>query len=141
MERLMQYLILRLIMLIPLALAACATTGSNGGNVAVEATSAGQQLVGASCLVSTGAGSWKVAPPATVPVGSANGDLRVVCNKSGYRTSEIVYKPSYGSPNSSLGIGVGGGGGHVGVGLGLGIPISLGAGGYPARVVVEMARQ
>src|SRR4051812_14685409 len=131
----------RLILLMPLALAACATTGSNGGNVAVEAVSKGQQVAGAGCMVSTGAGSWNVTPPATVTVGNPEGDLRVVCNKSGYRTSEVVYKPSYGSPNSSLGIGVGGGGGRVGLGVGLGIPVNLGGGGYPSRVVVEMTPQ
>jgi hypothetical protein len=68
--------------------------------------------------------------------------LRVVCNKQGYRTSEIVYRPSgaaYGNP--SVGVGVGGGtGGHVGVGLGLGFPIGLfgGAAGYPSQITVEM---
>lgn len=128
-----------LILLAPFALAACATTGSGNGMVSIETASNGQALPGASCSVSTGAGSWNVTTPATAPVGSPSGDLRVVCSRNGYRTSEVVYRPS--SPmNSNIGIGVGTGG-RVGVGLGFGIPIGLGGGGYPSRVTVDMSRQ
>jgi hypothetical protein len=129
-----------LILLLPVVLVACATPGSGSGTVLVETGSNGQPLEGAGCLVSTNAGSWNVTTPATIPVGSASGDLRVVCNKDGYRTSEVIYRPS--SPtNSNVGIGIGGGGGGhvgVGVGLGLGIPIALGGGYYPSRITVDM---
>lgn len=132
-----------LILLLPVVLVACATPGSGSGMVLVETGSNGQPLEGASCLVSTNAGSWNVTTPATIPVGSASGDLRVVCNKDGYRTSEVIYRPS--SPtNSNVGIGIGGGGGGhvgVGVGLGLGIPIALGGGYYPSRIIVDMNPQ
>lgn len=128
-----------LILLFSLSLAACATTGSGNGAVSIETMSNGQPLPGAQCSVSTGAGNWNVSTPATAPVGSPHGDLRVICNKSGYRTSEVVYRPT--SPmNSNVGIGVGSGG-RVGVGIGLGFPIGLGGGGYPSRIVVEMNPQ
>jgi hypothetical protein len=131
-----------LILLLPVVLVACATPGSGSDTILVETSSNGQPLEGANCLVSTNAGSWNATTPATVPVGSASGDLRVVCNKDGYRMSEVIYRPS--SPtNSNVGIGIGGGsgGGHVGVGLGLGIPIALGGGYYPSRITVDMNPQ
>lgn len=129
-----------LILLLPLAIAACATTGSSGGVIAIETASQGQVLTGANCVVSTGSGNWNVVTPASVNVGSASGDLRVVCNKEGFRTSEILFRPSnpYGS---SMGVGVGGGGSRVGVGVGLSFPISFGGGTYPSRVTVDMNPQ
>lgn len=129
-----------LILLLPLTLAACATTGSSGGNITIETTSRGQAVTGANCAVSTNAGSWNVATPGSVNIGSASGDLRVVCQKDGYRTSEMVFRPS--SPfGSSVGLGVGGGGGNVGVGVGLSFPVSLGGGTYPSRVTVDLNPQ
>ncbi|MFC7514113.1 hypothetical protein ACFQUU_03750 [Herbaspirillum sp. GCM10030257] len=130
-----------LILLLPIALAACASTGSGGsGGIAVDTVAGGQSLPGANCMVSTNAGSWNVVTPATVSVGSPSGDLRVVCNKTGYRTSEIIYKPS--NPlGSSVGLGAGGGGGNVGVGVGLSFPIRLGGGSYPSHVTVDMNPQ
>lgn len=128
-----------LIWLLPVALAACATTGSGGG-ITVETVSRGQALPGANCLVSTGAGSWEVVTPGTVHVGSASGNLRVVCNKSGYRTSELIFQPS-GPVGSSVGLGVGGGGSNVGVGVGMNFPIRLGGGSYPSSVTIDMNPQ
>ena len=129
-----------LFLLLPLAIAACATTGSGDGVVTIETASRGQALNGANCMVSTGSGNWNVVTPASVNIGSASGDLRVLCNKDGFRTSEIVFRPSnpYGS---SMGVGVGGGGGHVGVGVGLSFPIRFGGGTYPSRVTVDMNPQ
>jgi len=129
-----------LILSLPLALVACATTGSSGGNIAIETTSRGQAVAGAHCAVSTNAGNWSVTTPGSVNIGSASGDLRVICQKDGYRTSEMVFRPS--SPTgSSVGLGVGGGGGNVGVGVGLSFPISLGGGTYPSRVTVDLNLQ
>lgn len=126
------------ILLLSLALAACATTGSNGGVVAISTATKGQELPGAKCVVSTAAGSWDVTTPGSVQIGSAAGDLRVVCNKAGYRTSEVIYRPSSGV-GSSVGIGAGGGSNNVGVGIGLSIPVQLGgSGGYPANITVDM---
>jgi hypothetical protein len=126
-------------LLLPLVLAACASTGAGNGGVAIETVSNGQPLSGANCAVSTAAGNWNIVTPAVAPVGSARGDLRIICNKRGYRTSEVVYRPS-GALSPNLGVGVGGGSGNVGVGVGLGFPIALG-GGYPSRVTVEMNPQ
>lgn len=129
-----------LVLLLTIALAACASTGSGGRGLAVETVSHGQAVAGANCTVSTGDGSWNVVTPATLPIESASGDLRVVCNKAGYRTSELIVKPS--NPvGSSMGVGVGGGGGNVGVGVGLNFPIRLGGGSYPSRVAVELNPQ
>ena len=128
-----------LILLFSFALAACATTGSGNGTVSIETTSNGQALPGANCNVSTGAGNWNVITPATAMIGSPSGDLRIVCNKNGFRTSEVIYRPSR-PVNSNVGIGAGSGG-RVGVGVGLGFPISLGGGGYPSRITVDMAMQ
>jgi len=129
-----------LILLLPLAIAACATTGSSDGVIAVETVARGQPVTGANCAVSTGSGNWNVVTPASLNIGSANGDLRVICNKPGFRTSEIVFRPSnpYGS---SMGVGVGGGGGNVGVGVGLSFPVRFGGGTYPSRVTVDMNPQ
>lgn len=130
---------LRLILLLPVMLAACATTGSNG-TIAIDTVSRGQPITGAKCMASTSNGSWNFMTPAAVAVGSANGDLHVVCDKDGYRTSEMIFRPA--SPyGSSVGLGAGGGGGHVGLGLGLSVPINLGGGGYPSRITVEMNPQ
>lgn len=129
-----------LIPFLTLTLAACATTGSGGGNIAVETASKGQPVTGANCVVRTGAGSWNVVTPATINVGQASGDLNVVCDKPGYRTSELVYKPS-GRSGSSMGIGLGGGGGNVGLGVGLSFPIMTGGGSYPSRITIDMNPQ
>lgn len=129
-----------LILLLPIALAACATTGPSGDSIAIETTSRGQGVPGANCAISTNAGNWNVTTPASVTVGSVSGDLRVVCSKEGYRTSEMIFRPS--SPlGSSLGLGIGGGGGNVGVGVGLSFPILLGGGTYPSRVTVDLNPQ
>jgi hypothetical protein len=136
----MRHSILLVTAMLGTLLTACATTGSDDGSVAVETRVGGQELVGANCVVSTNSGSWNIVTPATVPVGSANGDLRVVCNRQGYRTAETLYRPSS-SSGSSVGLGVGGGGRNVGVGLGMNLPIQLGSRGYPGRVTVEMNPQ
>ena len=125
-------------LLLSFALIACATTDSGNGEITVETASRGQALTGASCVVSNGGGSWNVVTPATVVVGAASGDLRVVCDKSGYRTSELIFRPSSGYSGSGMGLSIGGGGGHVGGGLGLSFPLGSSGRRYPPRIVVEM---
>ncbi|MDB5795243.1 MAG: hypothetical protein JWR25_1622 [Noviherbaspirillum sp.] len=129
-----------LFLFMPIVLAACATTGTGGGMISVDTASAGQPVPGASCTVTTNSESWNLNTPATINVGRINGDLRVVCNKEGYRTSEAIFRPS-GPVGSSVGLGVGGGGGNVGMGVGLSVPVLLGGGGYPSRVTVDLNPQ
>lgn len=125
-------------LLLPLILTACATGNWGDGRVAVVTASNGQEIAGASCAVMNNAGSWNVITPGTLDIGSASGELRIICNKPGYRTSELRLPP-YGQPSgSSMGVGLGGGSGGVGLGLGFSLPISSGGGSYPPRVVVNM---
>jgi hypothetical protein len=129
-----------LILLTTLALSACATMGG-GNSITVETAVRGQALPGVNCNVRTGSGNWNIVTPATLALGSTSGDLRILCDKPGYRTSEFVFTPtgSYGTPGS-VGIGLGGGGGHVGFGVGLGFPVEFGGsrGSYPSKVTIDM---
>lgn len=131
------------ILLLPIALAACASTGSSDGRLTIETASRGQAITGANCAVSTGAGNWNVVTPATVLIGSAGGDLRVICNKDGYRPSELIVTPS--APvysGSNMGVGVAGGSGSSGIGVGINLPIGTsGGGGYPSHVTIELTPQ
>jgi hypothetical protein len=126
-----------LILLLTSLLAACATTGSGGGIITIETSSNGQVLPGANCVVNTFNNSWQVTTPVTINVGGATGDLHIVCDKEGYRTSEMIFHPSP-SFVPNVGIGVGGGSGNIGVGLGFGVPVALGSSGYPSRVMVNL---
>lgn len=132
-------------LVLPLLLAACASQPQRPpGQIEILSTTRGQPLAGASCVVGTGAGSWTVQTPATVNVGEPRGDLRVVCERDGYRNSEVVIRggaAGYGPGSSRVGVGVGSGvgiGGGVGLSLGFGFPLASGRTRYPARVVVEM---
>ena len=135
--------LLRLLaMTIPLG--ACVTPPVNN-DLGIETASAGQFLPGANCTVQTAEGSFSVVTPATVPVRNTLGDLRVVCDRPGYRTSEVLYRGlgygGYGGYGGgpSVGLGLGGGGGNIGFGLGLGFPIGGAvASNPPSRIVVEM---
>lgn len=123
----------------------CATVASDNGHVLIEATSDNQQLEGARCVVKTDGSRWDVITPADVLIVAADGDLHVVCNKPGYRTSEVVYRAPSGLNSPGVGIGaVGGSGGigAIGVGLGVNLPQTFGAKEkfYPSRVLIEMGR-
>jgi len=132
-----------LIPLLTLALVGCATTGAGDDGIAIDTASRGQPMPGANCVVQTGAGSWNVVTPAVVKVGDATGNLRIVCDRPGYRTSEFVYAPTarY-SSGSSVGIGLGGIGRHVGLGVGVNVPLGGGSrGAYPPKVTIDMNPQ
>jgi len=128
-------------------LSACSSTPKRPeGQIDILTTAQGQPLSGAECTVETGAGSWRVVTPAVAEVGQARGDLRVVCNRAGFRTSEVLIRGGGGGympGNTSVGIGVGGGtwGRHSGVGISLGFGFPLSGGSrqrYPTQVVVDM---
>ena len=132
-------------MLTALGLAACATAPVSN-DLSIETVSRGQPVPGANCSVQIAEGSFNVVTPAVVPARNTRGDLRVVCDKPGYRTSEVLYRGGYagyggyGGSGTSVGFGLGGGGGSIGYGIGLGFPI--GGGGVsqqmPASILVEM---
>ncbi|RZI40558.1 hypothetical protein EGT07_23270 [Herbaspirillum sp. HC18] len=130
-----------LIPLLPLAIAACATPGPSGGMISIETSSRGAEVAGANCQVNIGPSSWNVVTPATINAENVAGDLRVVCNKEGYRTSETIFRPSGNYSGSSVGVGLGGGSGNVAGGVGLSFPISFGSGTYPSRVRVDLNPQ
>lgn len=128
-----------------LLLAACASQPQRPeGLIDVLTTARGQPLAGAECTVQTEGGSWTLQTPGVVNVGAASGDLGVVCNRAGHRTSEVIIRAP-GSSNlpggTRVGVGVGGGFGRssgVGLSLGLGFPFGTSRIRYPAQVVVDM---
>ena len=131
------------VMGLALGLGACATAPVSN-DLSIETVSRGQPVPGASCTVQLVEGSFTIVTPAVVPARNTSGDLRVVCNKPGYRTSEVLYRggyngyDAYGS-RTSLGFGLGGGGGSIGYGIGLGVPIGgASPSSMPASVLVEM---
>lgn len=127
------------VLLLPFLLAACASTGPNDGRVYIATAENGQEFPGANCTVITNAQSWNIVTPTTLAIGGASGELRVICNRVGYRTSEVRLPP-IGQSGSSVGLGLGGGTGAVGVGLGFRVPVNSSGGYYPSRVIVNMNR-
>lgn len=124
-------------------LAACASQPQRpAGQIDIAATSQGKPLDGADCVARTLSGSWNVQTPGIVNVGEANGDLQVVCNHPGFRTSEVIIRaPATGPGGTHVSVGVGGGfGGYHsgGMSLGFGFPIVPARPPYPAKVVVDM---
>ena len=128
-----------------LLIAACASGPQRPeGLVDILTTTRGQALAGAECTVQTDRGSWTLQTPGVVNVGEPSGDLWVVCNRDGYRTSEVIIRaPGSGSPaaGSRVGVGMGGGFGRtsgVGVSLGFGFPLGSSRARYPSQVVVDL---
>jgi hypothetical protein len=128
------------IILTTLLLTACAGMPPYSGKVTILSTTKSQPLDGATCVVETGAGRWTVQTPGTVTVGQPAGDLRVVCEKAGYRTSEVIHRAQGSSGSATrLGVGIAGGsGGGMGISLGMGFPVSGWRHDYPEQVVVDM---
>ena len=129
-----------LILIAPLLLSACAST-SGGGSMLVETTYRGNVLPGAHCVLSSGATSWTVQTPASVYLGDLRGDLHVLCDKPGYRNSELIVRSGGALLGPNVALGVAGGSGHGGIGLGMRFPLILGSAGYPGRIAVEMTPQ
>lgn len=121
-------------------LAACATPAGNG-QLTIDSVAAGQQLAGTRCIVTSGGNRWDVTTPAALPVSMLAGEVRVTCDRPGFRRSEVLYRPGPPAARPQLGIGVGGGSGNVGVGLGLGLPVGGAYASYPPYLAVEMTPQ
>jgi hypothetical protein len=133
--------------LLALALAACAPLAPRSNRIAIETASGGAAVTDAECVVGNGSVGMTVKSPAVVEIARGNGDLHIVCNKPGYRRSEVLFQSgAAGFSGSSVSFGIGassGGWNRGGVDLGLGmtqvLPGKDGAvGEYPARIVVEM---
>ena len=124
-------------------LSACSTLPPYSGKIAISTTSLSQPVTGASCEVRTDAGQWTIITPAIAPVGQLAGDLHVVCQLQGYRTSEVIFRSgARGLQSSRVAVGAmggsGGGGGGVGLSIGLGLPIGDTQFTYPNEIVVDM---
>lgn len=130
-------------LLLPLMLTGCAAPAPNNGRITIDSVAGGQPLPGADCIVSTYRGNWNVVTPASIPAAGLNGELRIICDRPGYRRSEVIYRPAPGTGAglSQLGIGIGGGSGNVGVGLGMGVPLGGAGSVYPPYIAVEMTPQ
>lgn len=129
------------VLLLSLALAACATTGPEQRGILLETTAGGQPLAGTACTVSTAAGSWDVVTPVRIDVGEPSGDLRVVCAREGFRTAETIHRGYAVGGGPSVAFGVGGGSGNVGTSIGMSVPFGQAAVRYPSRLQVEMRPQ
>ena len=127
-------------------LSACAT-GSQNHTLQLDTRSGGKPVTGAKCLVNFGREGYTVITPATLQTVNTQGDLQVVCNKPGYRTSELYYRRmqpggyggygGVGGPN--VGVGLGGGSGGVGLGVGLNFPLQLGSrSDYPPSLTIDL---
>ena len=127
-----------------LLLSSCAGLPNDDGKLEVLTMSRSQAVTGAECVVETGAGKWTLITPGSTSVGRPAGDLRVVCNKEGYRTSEVIHRAGSGTGSSTrLGVGIGrgvsiGSGSGAGISLGMGFPLGGGPNSYPSQVVVDL---
>ena len=132
------------LMFTAIALSGCAT-GVGNQSLQIDTRSGGRAVAGAICKVNFGREGLTVTTPATLQTGSVQGDLQVVCNKPGYRTSELYYRRAQGGGGyggfggSNVGVGVGGGSGGVGLGVGLNFPIQMGSrSDYPPNLTIEL---
>ena len=144
------YRSLTCVLALPALLCACASTPPRPeGQIEILTTAQGTPLSGAECTIDTASGSWKVVTPATANVGEPRGDLRVVCQRAGYRSSEVQVRvpgSGYVPGSTRVGVGVGGGtwGSHSGLGISPGFGFPVGGGSrarYPAQVLVDMTPQ
>lgn len=124
-------------LLLPLVLLGCAASPSGGGAILIETVSRGQSLEGANCTIYGSSRSWKIVTPASIAINRIEGDLRMICERAGFRPSELILRPT-GQSSPGMGLGIGGGSGNVGVGVGFSVPLGSGAWSYPGRVSINM---
>jgi hypothetical protein len=132
-------------MLVTLLVSCASQPSPPAGQLQVLSTAQGKPLTGAVCVVSNLSGSWNVQTPATVEVGEPKGDLRVVCEHPGYRSSEVIYRIPGGTVSNSgtrVSVGVGGGSfgsaSGMGVSMGIGLPLGSVRQRYPAQLTVDL---
>lgn len=125
------------VLLLPSLLMACAGMSPGESGILLETAARGQPMIGATCSATMGSARWNVKTPAVLAIGDARGALYIVCEKPGFRTSELIFRPETGSTGAaSAGFGVGGY--HSGIGLGLSFPLGGAATNYPKRLVVDL---
>ncbi|MFM7657791.1 MAG: hypothetical protein ACKO5Z_04295 [Burkholderiaceae bacterium] len=137
---------LRVVAALLVTLVGCAHQPTTpAGQIEVLSTTKGKPLTGAACVVNNLSGSWQITTPGTAIVGEPNGDLRVVCEHPGYRSSEVIYRlPGSAVGNSGTRVSVGVGGGSfgaasgVGVSMGIGFPLGSLRQRYPAQLTVDL---
>ena len=123
--------------LLALMLGACAATAPADPAIMLETAVRGQPVAGATCAASIGPVRWDVTTPVVLAIGDARGELHIVCDKPGFRSSELIFRPEAGiSSGVSAGFGSGGYGG--GIGLGLGFPLGGASARYPKRLVIDL---
>ena len=123
----------------------CATVAPSEPGITIETVARGRPLEGAACTATIDVLRWDVTTPAVLAVGGAGGELRIVCDYPGFRTSELVFRPAvYSGSGLSAGVGFGTFGSGSGFSLGLGFPLGFSsarpAAQYPKRLVIEMNR-
>jgi hypothetical protein len=136
----------RVVAALLVTLAGCAHQPTTpAGQIEVVSTTKGKPLSGAACVVSNLSGSWQITTPGTAMVGEPNGDLRVVCEHPGYRSSEVIYRlpgGTVGNSGTRVSVGVGGGSfgtaSGVGVSMGIGFPLGSLRQRYPSQLTVEL---
>ena len=124
-------------LVLPLLLAACVSTPGSEPAIVLETAARGQPEPGANCVASIGSVRWQVTTPAVLAVGGARGELHIVCDKPGFRSSELIFRPEAGAA-SGASIGFGSGGYGTSIGLGLSFPLSGASATYPKRLVIDL---
>ena len=123
--------------LLGLLLTACAITPPGEPGIALETAARGQPLAGATCVATIGPMRWDVTTPAVLAIGDARGALHIVCDKPGFRSSELIFRPESGV-SSGVSAGFGSGGYGSGIGLGLSFPLGGASARYPKRLVIDL---
>lgn len=126
-----------LLPLLPVLLTACAAAPAAEPGVVLETAARGQPVAGAVCMATIGSTRWDVTTPAVLATAGARGELHIVCNKPGFRTSELIFRPE-GGVSSGVSAGFGSGGYGSGVGLGLSFPLGGASAPYPKRLVIDL---
>lgn len=124
-------------MLLPLMLAACVSGPQGEQGMVLETAVRGQSIAGARCSATIGSLRWDVTTPAILGVTGARGELHIVCDMPGFRTSELYFRPEPGITSSGS-VGFGSRGYGSGVGLGLSFPLGSAAAPYPKRLVIDL---
>ncbi len=113
-----------------------------GASLSIATTHQGLPVEGASCTASTGSTQLTLTTPGSIII-APQGDLRIVCERSGYSRTEYLQPllpPPPPTSNTTVGLSIGGVSGNVGLGLGTVFPLRTGPRGgvYPSRITIEL---